>query len=440
MSEFNDRSNKCDFKITMQLCILITIFGTALFSLTDGTSNPLFPFSAELMLATQLLAFLIAVPIVRIPVKGLSAMGLLIWLSLFTLGIISVSWGNFPLLSLQRTLLVFVPSISLFLLAVNDRDPSGTFWKVSRGLITYGVFLSMTGIVLYIFGKTSTTEFGRIQFVTIGGLRLQQSVVGVPPLLRISSLTGNPNSLASWLMITANLTVALWLANRLPTFKFIPLLSVQILGLILTFSRAGIGTTAIIMGLLYVISARTTSRQVKRIAVLVILLLASVFVLSCLIELSPVVENRLMAGLNERGSAWCLLWNEIIERPLTGVGFGISYEDILEDAGLDIGAHNLFLGLLSEFGIVGFVLVLIIWIFGLLGSYYTVKNAKTNCINRRHDETVIGAFIASVLTGLVVHQFFEFGLFRYSFLMLYWTYLVGISLNPVFSTMQYGDK
>jgi len=61
-----------------------------------------------------------------------------------------------------------------------------------------------------------------------------------------------------------------------------------------------------------------------------------------------------------------------------------------------------------------------------------VKNAKKNFNNTQYDEIVIGGFIISVLTGLVVHQFFEFGLLRYDFRTLYWAYLVSIPLNPVF--------
>ncbi len=425
-------SNNYNVRITVQLSILITVLGTALFSLTDGTSNPLFPFSAELMLTTQLLAFLVALPLVQIPIKGLSAMGLLMWVFLFTLSMASVLWGASPFLSLQRTLLVFVPSIFLFLLTVSDNNPIETFWKVARGLIIFGVLLSMIGIVLYIFGTTIITKFGRMQVMKIGGLQLQQSLIGVSPLLRISSLTGNPNSLASWLMITLNLTVAQWLANRLSRFKFILLFGVQVIALLLTFSRAGIGATIIIMGLLYVLSACKRSRQLQRTAVLVLLLFVSIFILSYLVELSPALKNRLMVGLSGRGPAWYLAWNEFIQRPLTGVGFGISYETILEDAGLAITTHNLFLGLLSELGIVGFLLVFVIWLLGFLGSYYMVKNAKKNFNNTQYDEIVIGGFIISVLTGLVVHQFFEFGLLRYDFRTLYWAYLVSIPLNPVF--------
>ena len=133
------------------------------------------------------------------------------------------------------------------------------------------------------------------------------------------SLTGNPNSLASWLMITLN-NCGTVVANRLSRFKFILLFGVQVIALLLTFSRAGIGATIIIMGLLYVLSARKRSRQLRRTAVLFLLLFVSVFILNYLVELSPALKNRLMVGLNERGPAWYLAWNEFIQRPLTGVG------------------------------------------------------------------------------------------------------------------------
>ncbi len=126
-----------------------------------------------------------------------------------------------------------------------------------------------------------------------------------------------------------------------------------------------------------------------------------------------------------------------VNSPLGGVGFGISYETVLEDAGLTIGAHNLFLGLLSELGIIGFLLFMMLWLLGFLGSYRAIKNIKKSREHTRYDEVIIANYIISLLMGLLIHQCFEFGLLRYGFFTLYWTYLVSMSLNPAFAGIKH---
>lgn len=427
-----NRKSDWGINISIQLSILITILGTAIFSLTNGTSEPLFPFSAELMLSTQLLAFIIALPVFRIPLYGPAIVGIIMWFFLFFLSMASALWGTNQTLILKRTLLIFVPAICLYLLVIRDKNPVDTFWKISKGLTYFGCFVSVIGILLYIFGSNVFTDYGRMQIIKIAGLQIQQSVVGIPPILRISSLSGNPNNLASWLMITLTLTTAQRIAGYISQSKLFFLGGLQATALLLTFSRAGIGTTIIIIALLYLLSARNKMEVIKR-TILLILLLSVIFItLGHLTKVSPVLENRLTVGLNERGPAWILLYNAFLQKPLFGTGFGVSYEEILEEPGLTITSHNLFLAIISEIGLLGFLPFILIWLIGIYSAYLIVrKSFKTN--NLFIENVVIGNTIIAILLGFIAHQVFEVKLLRYGFMTNLWVYLTGVALNPFLS-------
>lgn len=424
--------NNWGINISIQLSILIIILGTAIFSLTNGTSDPLFPFSAELMLLTQLLAFIIALPIVHIPLYGPAIVGIIIWFFLFLLSIASALWGINQTLIFKRTLLIYVPSICLYLLVISDKKPVETFWKISKGLTYFGSFVSMIGILLYIFGSTVYTDYGRMQIIKIFDFHIKQSVLGIPPFLRISSLAGNPNNLASWLLITLTLTVAQRITGNISQSKIFFLGGLQAIALLLTFSRAGIGTTIIIIALLYLLSTRNKMKVIKR-TIFLVLLLSVIFIsLNYSIKISPVLANRLMVGLNERGPAWILLYNAFLQKPLFGTGFGVSYEGILEEHGLTITSHNLFLAIVSEIGLLGFSLFILIWLIGIYSAYLIAR--KSFIINNPFlENVVIGSTIIAILLGLIAHQIFEVKLFRYGFLNIFWVYLIGVALNPFLS-------
>ena len=93
-----------------------------------------------------------------------------------------------------------------------------------------------------------------------------------------------------------------------------------------------------------------------------------------------------------------------------------------------LGAHNLFLKLLFEVGIFGFILVLAIWLLGLFGSCYIKKGLRCN-FNMDNNIVVVSNTIFAVLVGLVFHEFFETYIFIDLFFSLYWIYIIGVALN-----------
>lgn len=421
-SEFN-------YKLAPSVGILIIFTSTLLFSLSNnlhGNGIPIFPRSGVLMFIVSVLAFIVVLPNIKIWISELYTLVLLLLIALSLLSLASTLWSNVPLHSLKGATFIFVPMVCLFIMTVCDKRPIETFWKVAFLLTAYGVMLSVIGIALTFWGTIVPTDFGKIQIMNIGSFKIGQTIHVMPPFIRISSLTGNPNSLASWLMITINLTLAQRLARRISQLNFIILGGLQAVALFLTASRTGIGATVIIAVLLYWLSARKNSKILFMIAVLVMLYIANHLTQVIFVYLEPLLER----GLSGRSLAWSLAWDNFSRRPLIGYGIGTSTMYISETIDI-LGAHNLFLTLLFEIGIFGFILVLAIWLLGLFGSCYIKKGLRCN-FNMDNDNNivVVSNTIFAVLVGLVFHEFFETCIFANLFFSIYWIYIIGVALNP----------
>ena len=422
-SEFN-------YKLAPSVGILIIFTSTLLFSLSNnlphGKGIPIFPRPGVLMFIVSVLAFIVVLPNIKIWISELYTLVLLLLIALSLLSLASTLWSNVPLHSLKGATFIFVPMVCLFTMTVCDKRPIETFWKVAFLLTAYGVMLSVIGIALTFWGTIVPTDFGKIQIMNIGSFKIGQTIHVMPPFIRISSLTGNPNSLASWLMITINLTLAQRLARRISQLNFIILGGLQAVALFLTASRTGIGATVIIAVLLYWLSARKNSKILFMIAVLVMLYIANHLTQVIFVYLEPLLER----GLSGRSLAWSLAWDNFSRRPLIGYGIGTSTMYISETIDI-LGAHNLFLTLLFEIGIFGFILVLAIWLLGLFGSCYIKKGLRCN-FNMDNDNNivVVSNTIFAVLVGLVFHEFFETCIFANLFFSIYWIYIIGVALNP----------
>lgn len=421
--------NQSEFNYKLAPCvgILIIFTSTLLFSLSNnlphGEGIPIFPRSGVLMFIVSVLAFIVVLPNIKIWISKLYTLVLLLLIALSLFSLASTLWSNVPLNSLKRATFIFVPMVCLFIMTVCDKRPIETFWKVAFLLTAYGVMLSIIGIALTFWGTIVPTDFGKIQIMNIGSFKIGQTIHIMPPFIRISSLTGNPNTLASWLMITINLTLAQRLARRISQLNFIILGGLQAVALFLTVSRTGIGATVIIAVLLYWLTARKNSKMLFMITILIMLYIANHFTQVIFVYLEPLLKR----GLSRRNLAWSLAWDHFSRRPLIGYGIGTSTMYISETIDI-LGAHNLFLTLLFEVGIFGFILVLAIWLLGLFGSCYIKKGLRCN-FNMDNNIVVVSNTIFAVLVGLVFHEFFETCIFIDLFFSLYWIYIIGVALN-----------
>ncbi len=241
--------------------------------------------------------------------------------------------------------------------------------------------------------------------------------MGTPPFYRVASLTTNPNSLGIILMLSQIATLFLWKAGYIKKTRFLFLYMLQFIALLLTQSRAAIITTFIMIA---VFLALTSNNYLKRLRTYIIsfaLILTGIAIVS---SGRFRLLSRFQTGIGNRNMAWNVLFNEIINRPIIGLGFGVSGEVALYDVG--IKAHNIYINCLSELGVIGFFLFMCIWILGIIFSF---KGAINNKNNEKVKTTF--ALIFTILFALIFHQMVENKLLVYDYVMFLWIYLISVS-------------
>lgn len=420
--------------------ILILMIGLPfIFELQDAQRNPLMPYHAHLMLGTHIALFVSVLPFVRVKADWRKVMLITGWVACSCLALLTGFWSDYPALVLQRFLMVFITSFMLFVVVFSDRDPLQSFYGVLKFVSYFGAILAVIALMIHFLGEMVWVDGHRVGILAIGPLQLEQKLYGVAPLFRVSSLTGNPNSLAAILSLSLVSTLAIFRINSLSRLFFIFIIGIQLLALILTFSRTGIGISLMTLILSYVLTAKQPLvKCVKTIHVCII----AFGIIIVLMQFTPTsisngINNRLSVGLNARDGAWVPLIASISEKPLSGVGFGVSSEAILEPANIDIGAHNAHLAVLAEVGFVGYVILLGIWVSGI---YLGVKLGLRKHLDGR--ARIACVTIAVLLAGLLTHQVFETSVLRFGAQHWFWLYLIAtaVTLYGTYESRSRGDR
>lgn len=191
----------------------------------------------------------------------------------------------------------------------------------------------------------------------------------------------------------------------------------QLTALIFTFSRAGI--LAAVLSLLLFLWFSGSRRGLAWSILCLFAIIGTVF----LIRPSFLDLRRFSFDLNLRQLAWQPLWEYIRNNPFIGVGFGVSYEALLEPAGVELTAHNAFLAIWSEIGILGFILWLCLWLF-------PVYFAKRFLPSASGEARLVLSTVLALTLSLLIHQFFEASILRYGFHTLFWVYSLALMVHP----------
>lgn len=407
--------------------IFLIFLVTALLYLKTPSREYLFPYSPYLMLTVQVGLPLLLLPSLRLSIAKYYHDFLKVFLTLFLLFLLSLLsslWSKFPEFVLQRSLMVYTPLILFGLVVWNDDNPLDTFIKVARGFVFLTSTLAAIAIFLYFFGSEVWTEGIYVQVFSLGPITLAQRIYGIPPLLRASSLLGNPNILAIWLMLSLLLTLYLLHIRKMRILLGYILFLLQVGGLIITFSRTGIGAAVIAVALYYYLSASSFSTKAKR--VLFGFTLAGIIAGGILIFGGDLLSSDRFSinYLNKRDEIWELLLDAFKENYFLGIGFGVSSEFALQPHGVETYGHNVHLQTLVELGILGYCLMLFLWLFPLKKSFTVLRRIH----NREQKLTLV--VCTSLLMSLCVHQFFEGHILRYDFLTNFWIYLLYMIMHP----------
>jgi len=330
-------------------------------------------------------------------------------------------WSLYPELVVQRTLMILGISIFIVVLSFADRRPIVTFDRLAEYMVLFGTVISLIGLIIYFFGRIEPTVFGYVSILNVGPLEISQRMFVSSPFYRISSLLGNPNTLASWLLVT--LTMAIYLISKgSHQFMWGLMALIQVIAILITSSRAGIAATIISLILFKYLSTRDGHLQVRKLFPFS-LFVAFLTMVYALFSFDLHQIRILSADLNLRELAWEPLWESILNNPLLGVGFGVSYEAILEPTGLDFSAHNVYLAILSEMGLPFFLIFMLIWLIPIWQGRKLLRFAPAPV-------RLILATSLAILIAMISHEIFELNILRYGFHTILWTYLLTLIVHP----------
>ncbi len=252
---------------------------------------------------------------------------------------------------------------------------------------------------------------------------------------RVFSVFVYPNSLAGFLLASFPLTLFYGAMHRewfekknvkkliayaivLPLPCFVSFL--------LTQSKAAFLTLFIVAGV-SIIAARKKLRLKPKVLLAVLL---AVLVLVSAVVLSPLGRRLIIEKgrftFSERLDYWSTGWKMFVASPVIGSGFNsfglLSPKYRSPGAGEARSAHNNFLQILIETGVVGFVFFAGIWVVGLAAAKSFVRRyLRGEEANRLRETVVLSALIG--ISCFLIHSLADFDLYIPGIAMTVWLFL-----------------
>lgn len=333
---------------------------------------------------------------------GLNAFGLFV--------LFSALYSKYPLLTASRSLQFILVSNCLYIMLSYIRDLEEIFKKISELTIAFTFIASVYGIIIYHFGNAYSSDGIWVTGLKSFGLEFTQRMFGE----RIASFTGNPNIFGVRIMVS--ILTCLYFLKKYRQKRFILLILFFLYTLFLTGSRAS--ALGLLGGAAFYLNYSYLKNNFGA-AALRVLLISVCFAFGAYLLVSPEfikdifsLIGRESSSLSGREVAWATLFEQITKKPYLGIGYKISTEAILEDNFINVSnSHNLYLSILSEVGLVGFLLFAYIYIYPVLRFLVTNQKSK-----RRPLQLIT----TSILTSLLINQFFEnmFSPFNYVFIYI----------------------
>lgn len=341
---------------------------------------------------------------------------------LMIISLLTTFKSEIPFTVIKRIYTVLLPSYLLIFLIFLDSEPRETFNFFMKLQMYIGVIFSTYGIILSKFGKWEYSESLEIplQVLQFGKIRLIQRVHGGTVPYRIASFMGNPNGFALILVWTMLSTIYLYKMKEIKSINTIIYLFVQFIAMILTQSRTSFLTLLLAIALYYFIISENKLRYIGAflLAIPMTLLVVSSERLGLNIGIVKRFQNLNLSG---REDIWRVLLDSISENYLIGIGFSTSYESLLSKKTEVPHTHNVYLKVLTETGIVGFISLLVIWITGII---FAIKNYLKN---KSNELKYIYAYILTILLVLLLHQLAEEHLLNFHYIMFLWVYSISLA-------------
>lgn len=208
------------------------------------------------------------------------------------------------------------------------------------------------------------------------GFAIQSGSIGetVAESIRSSGLAGGQNEAGRYFVVALVFISYLRSTTKSKIVSTVLLIcmGLTVLGVFMTVSRTALLLLLTAVGLLIILQANKRNNLQLTIAIILILIIVFVFadnILSIMRTILPSIQQG-EDTMGIRYNLWTAGWHMWLDHPLQGVGIGqfpinLPYygQGLLSSQYLKLGAHNMYVQLLAETGMVGLFLFL-----GLVGS------------------------------------------------------------------------
>ncbi|MBN1792910.1 O-antigen ligase family protein [Candidatus Woesearchaeota archaeon] len=247
-------------------------------------------------------------------------------------------------------------------------------------LIKGSIFIAIINLPLTFYEYTSLPDWGVM--IDWRGIRVQGNLF-------------HPNGYTLFLLPVILLTYAK-LRERLQistTVIFIVFLVADLL----TRSRIGLITLVATIGLFEIIHEDRKHNRIKKILIAFAIAATIIIFLQIREEQSRISPE----AMEDRTKIWEPIIPYIKSNLLIGNGVG-SYEEHMESEFHGLGPHNLYLGILFEFGIIGLTLILL-FVWSVLKEFFKMKNSVWRTTGMA---LIIGILIYSITESNAFNQVF----------------------------------
>jgi putative inorganic carbon (hco3(-)) transporter len=327
-----------------------------------------------------------------------------------------------------------IEGIGLYFLLLNVIRTPDMLRATTWALLGAGAIIAALSVHQAITSNYGSDYFGFAQATSDAGSTGVTTLTGTDLVApRLSGSIGETNRFAQTMLMLVPLGIFRFIDERSVLLRFIAAVSTALitLAVVFTFSRgAAVGLGVLVLALMAL--RLIQSRHVIAIVVVLALVLVAfpryadrISSLAAVTSVSAdagtgAVDNSLLSRVTETLSAGLVM----VDHPLLGVGpdmFPIYYQQYAEVIGILVKngaqreAHNLYLGVGAELGVIGLVVFLII-------AYLTVRMlfvARKRARYRRPDlERLTTPFLLALMTYYVTGMFLHLSFARFYWMML----------------------
>jgi len=308
----------------------------------------------------------------------------------------TIPLGSWPGGSVGVLLDLYSKTLAIFLLIANTVNTPSRLRIIIAGLTLMAGPIAFTGVRNFLSGA----------YIFAGDQASAARIIGYQ-----SALTANPNVLALILNLIIPLSLGLILVTERPVARALLLASVglQMIGVVITFSRAGFLSLAVIMGMYVCTLARRPERGWAYAGAILTVAALPFLPAKYFDRLSTItnIEADATGSAQERAAQQAAAVRYVMAHPLVGAGLGMNILAMNETGGTAawMNIHNVYLQYATDLGLPGLALFLLVFL-GSLRSAHVVQRRCAAAPEAR-DLFYLATGIKASLLSFAISAFFS---------------------------------